>query len=404
MRDVYIGRQPIYGRSLDVVAYELLFRGGDVDHASFDEGDRATSQVILNAFTEIGLDRVVGERFAFLNLTRGFITGEYPLPLPHERVVLEVLENVPADEEVLEGLARLRASGYRIALDDFALAGHNRDLLDHADIVKVDCLGLGEAEIRRQVIELEPYAIELLAEKIETHEQFRVCRDLGFDLFQGYFLSRPNVIHERVLNANRINLLQLLAELQEPTTSFERVNELVSHDVALSYKLLRHINTAAYGLRRRIDSVRETLLYLGLDTVRSLSSLFLMAGVEDKPQELVRTAMFRGRMCELLARAAGGLDRHKAFTVGLFSNIDVIMDAPMDALLERLPLAPDLRAALLRREGPLGAILSSTLAYERGDWERVPCLELSRGRIKAAFLGAIEFVEEVDRDLRNLAA
>jgi len=174
--------------------------------------------------------------------------------------------------------------------------------------------------------------------------------------------------------------------------------------VALSYKLLRHINTASYGLRRRVDSVRETLLYLGLDTVKSLASLFLMASVDDKPQELVRTAMFRAKMCELLARTAGSFDRHKAFTIGLFSNIDVMMDGPMDALLERLPLAPDLRAALLRREGPLGEILSSTLAYERGDWERVPCLDLSRGRIKAAFLGAVEFVEGVDRDLVGIAA
>ena len=404
MKDVYIGRQPIYGRSLDVVAYELLFRGADVDHADFAEGDRATSQVILNAFTEIGLDRVVGERFAFLNLTRGFITGEYPLPVPNDRVVLEVLEDVSADDEVIEGLKRLKEQGYRIALDDFVLSTENRELLDHADIVKVDCLGQKDEAIQKQAEHLASYGVELLAEKIETQDQFRVCRELGFDLFQGFFLSRPNVIHDRVLNAHRMNLLQLLAELQEPTCCFERVSDLVSHDVALSYKLLRHINTASYGLRRRVDSVRETLLYLGLDTVKSLASLFLMASVDDKPQELVRTAMFRAKMCELLARANGTLDRHKAFTIGLFSNIDVMMDGPMDALLERLPLAPDLRAALLRREGPLGEILSSTLAYERGDWERVPCLDLSRGRIKSAFLGAVEFVEGVDRDLVGQAA
>jgi EAL and modified HD-GYP domain-containing signal transduction protein len=404
MKDVYIGRQPIYGRGLDVVAYELLVRGADVDHADFVEGDRATSQVILNAFTEIGLDRVVGERFAFLNLTRGFITGEYPLPVPHDRVVLEVLEDVEADDEVLAGLGRLKDQGYRIALDDFVLSTKNEELLQFADIVKVDCLGLEEDEIQRQVAQLAGYSVELLAEKIETQDQFRICRAIGFDLFQGFFLSRPNVIKDRVLSAHRVNLLQLLAELQEPGCSFERVNELVSHDVALSYKLLRHINTAAYGLRRRVDSVRETVLYLGLDTVKSLSSLFLMASVDDKPQELVRTAMFRAKMCELLARAAGSLDRHMAFTIGLFSNIDVMMDGQMDALLERLPLAPELRAALLGREGPLGEILSSTLAYERGDWERVPCLGLTRGRIKAAFLGAVQFVEGVDRDLVTLAA
>jgi EAL and modified HD-GYP domain-containing signal transduction protein len=404
MQDVFIGRQPIYARGLDVVAYELLFRGGDVDFAEFTEGDRATSQVILNAFTEIGLERVVGERLAFLNLTRGFITGEYPLPVPKEQVVLEVLEDVHADPEVLQGLRSLKDRGYRIALDDFVVNDLNRDLLPLADIVKVDVLALEPHEVRAQIEGLREFGVQLLAEKIETQEMFRACRDLGFDLFQGFFLSRPNVIKDRVLPANRVNLLHILAELHEPGCDLERVNELATHDVALSYKLLRHINTARFGLRREVESIRETLLYLGTENVRSLASLFLMASIDDKPHDLILTSMLRAKMCSSLATAHGALDPHQAFTVGLFSTLDAMMDAEMDAVLERLPLANDLRGALLRREGGLGEVLASTLAYERGDWERVPCLGLTRGQIKGAFLEAVEFVEDVDRELVRKAA
>ena len=404
MEDIYIGRQPIYGRNLDVYAYELLFRGGEGNSADFVEGDRATSQVILNAFTEIGLDRVVGERLAFLNLTRGFIIGEYPLPVPHDRVVLEVLEDVRSEEPVLAGLKRLKSLGYQIALDDFVCTEETSGLLPFADIVKVDCLDQDEEQIRAQLEPLRAYDVKLLAEKIETQEQFNSCRDLGFDYFQGFFLSRPNVICDKGMGPNRVNLLVLLAELQDPHITFERAHVIVSQDVALSYKLLRHINTVAYGLRRHIDSVRETLIFLGMDVIKNLASLFLLASLDDKPRDLLMTSMLRAKMCEMMARVHGRVDPNQAFTVGLFSTLDALMDAPMTAILERLPLVEELRVALLEREGVLGEILSSTLAYERGDWERVPCLGLSRGEIKAAFLSAVGWVDTVDRELFNLAA
>ncbi|MCZ6596770.1 MAG: hypothetical protein O7B99_03955, partial [Planctomycetota bacterium] len=181
MQDVYVGRQPIYGRGLDVYAYEILFRSGDVDHADFVEGDRATSQVILNTFSEIGLDRVVGERLAFLNVTRGFIIGEYPLPVPHDRVVLEVLEDILPEVEVVEGLKEMRRQCYTIALDDFVLTDSTEALLELGDIVKIDCLTLDPGEIQEQYELLKPYGLKLLAEKIETQDQFDACRSLGFE-------------------------------------------------------------------------------------------------------------------------------------------------------------------------------------------------------------------------------
>ena len=404
MQDIYVGRQPIYGRRLEVYAYELLYRGGPVDFADFEEGDRATSQVLLNAFTEMGVERVVGSRLAFVNLTRGFVIGEYPLPLPRSKVVLEVLEDVEADEEVVAGLRELRRQGYRIALDDFVHRPETEPLLALADIVKVDVLGLSAEEVRARVRLLRPYGPKLLAEKVETREQFEVCQEAGFDYFQGFFLARPSVLQGVGIPSSRLNLLRLLAELLDPESDIDRVQEIVSQDVTLSYRLLRHINAAKYGMPRRIESIRETVLYLGIPLVRNLASLFLLSHVDDTPHELLVISMMRGKMCELLARAAGRPGPHNYFTVGLFSTLDVLLGAPMSVVTAKLPLADDLRQALLERSGAPGEALACVTAYEQGDWSHVRCLGLPPAAIKKAFLDTLEWVEAVDRELLSAAA
>lgn len=404
MQDIYVGRQPIYGRRLEVYAYELLYRGGPVDFADFEEGDRATSQVLLNAFNEFGVERVVGSRLAFVNLTRGFIIGEYPLPLPRSKVVLEVLEDVPADEEVIAGLRALRKQGYRIALDDFIHCPATEPLLPLSDIVKVDVLGLSEEQILERVGLLRTYGPKLLAEKIESREQFEVCQEAGFEYFQGYFLARPSVLQGVSIPSSRLNLLRLLADLLDPDCAIDRVQEIVSQDVTLSYRLLRHINAAKHGLTRRIESIRETVLYLGLSLVRNLASLFLLSQLDDTPHELLVISMMRARMCENLARAARQPGAHQYFTVGLFSTLDVLLGAPMAAVLSKLPLAEEPRRALLEHTGPLGEALSCAIAYEQGNWDLVRCLSLPPGTIKTAFLDTVAWVEAVDRELLSDAA
>jgi EAL and modified HD-GYP domain-containing signal transduction protein len=403
LQDVFVGRQPIYGRDLRLYAYELLYRGGDVDYADFPEGDRATSRVLLNTFTEFGLDRVVGGHLAFVNLTRGFIIGEYPLPLPRDRVVLEVLESVLLDTEVLEGLERLKRSGFRLALDDFVYRDDLVPLLEMADIVKIDVLGLEPAQIAENVDLFRSFGVELLAEKVETRRQFDTCVEAGFDLFQGYFLAKPNVVQGSSIPASRMNLMRLLAELHDPDCDFDRIQTIVGQDVSLSYKLLRHINTAAYGLPRRIDSIRETVTYLGVGTVRNLASLFLLSNAGDTPHELIVTSLQRARMCECLARIAGEGDPQPFFTVGLLSALDALVGLPMPTVLSKLPLAPELQAAILDGEGHLGEALRCTIAYERGEWGGVSCFGLSRGAIKSAFLDTVEWVESVDAELRGAA-
>lgn len=260
------------------------------------------------------------------------------------------------------------------------------------------------ARCRARVEELRPYGPKLLAEKIETRDRYEICRDVEFDYFQGFFLARPRLLQSMSIPVSRVNLLQLLSELQDPACDMSRIQELVSQDVTLSYKLLRHINAATYGMPRRIESISETVVYLGQAMVSNLACLLMLSQIGDSPRELLVTAMLRAKMCENLAQAAQIEPSQRYFTVGLFSTLDALMSAPMAAILSKLPLVEELRVALLMRRGQLGEALRCTIAYERGDWDRVSCFGLTPGEIKSAFLDAVCWTEEADRELLSPAA
>ncbi len=402
--DAYVGRQPIFGRKLEVYGYELLYRAGHTDQAEFLEGDDATSQVLLNACCEIGLDRIVGQRRAFVNLTRAFVVGDHPIGLPPDSTVLEVLESVASDEEVRRGLERLKSAGYAIALDDYRADLASGGLADLADIIKLDCRAYTPEELGAEVARLRGLGLRLVAEKVETQEEFERCRDLGFDYFQGYFLSRPRLIHARTLPSNMVALLQLLSKLQDPDAELDEIQDLVAKDVTLSYRLLRHINSTAYALARPLSSVREAVIYLGLARVRNLASLFVLTRLEQKPPAILSTAMLRARACELLAIEAQFERPDAHFTVGMFSALDILMDCPLERVLEFLPLAPPLTAALVRHEGPMGKTLECALAYERADWENVRLDGVGPAAIREAYLSAAAWAEATSQQAQAIAA
>lgn len=397
MQDVFIGRQPIYDRQLAVHAYELLFRHNATNAAEFLNGDEATSRVILTTFTEIGLENIVGAQPAFINLTRGFILGRYPLPGLGGRLVLEVLEDIEVDQELVDGVARLAAQGFRIALDDFIYRPHLAPLVALADIVKIDLRALGREEVVRHVEVLRrEHRVQLVAEKVETQEEFDFCRDLGFDYFQGYFLCRPNVVQGRATPPNRLAALRLLAELQKPQIDFPELEQLIVQDVALTYRVLRYINSAFFGLRQKVESVHRAVVLLGIDALRTLASLIVLSRIDDKPHELLTTALLRAKMCELLSER----DAESAFTVGLFSMLDAMMDRPLEELLERLPLSDAVVTALLHRKGPLGRVLAAVVRYERGEFEALEAPAARGGPdLAGAYLQAVEYADGVAGNL-----
>ncbi|MEJ2508065.1 MAG: EAL domain-containing protein [Gammaproteobacteria bacterium] len=404
MQDVFIGRQPIYNHRLEVVAYELLFRSGDANHAAILDGDRATSQVILNTFTQFGLEQIVGEHLAFINLTRGFLLGTYPLPVLKDRVVLEVLEDIEVDDEVIRAVRHLAERGFTIALDDFIYHRDLQPLVDVAKYIKMDILAMDRGTVRDHVTLLKQHDVKLLAEKVESAEDFEFCRELGFDYFQGYFFCRPNVIRGQRAPIERSATLDLLARLQDPTTAPTELEALIVRDVALSYHLLRYVNAAHGGLDQTVDSIHRALNELGVQRVRTLATLIALARIEDKPQALLITALVRARMCEHLARRLepqlSERDSDAYFSVGVLSVLDAMLDMTMDEVLAAVPLQADLRQALLSYAGPLGPILHCVVAYDVGDWSEVPC-PLDVATVRQTYLAAVTWAEDAGRALTD---
>jgi len=395
MSDIYIGRQPIYDRKLNVYAYELLFRAASDNSASFTDGDQATTDVIVNTFLEIGLDNIVGNRLAFINLTRSFFVGEHTISLPKNRVVLELLEDIDADDEVIAGVKRLSDQDYTIALDDFIYHESLQPLVTLADLVKIDIMTLSRDEIRQHVNALRQHPLRLLAEKVETQEDFNFCMELGFDYIQGYFFAQPKVIRGQRLPNNRLAILKLLGRLQDPNITPEQLEELIAQDIAFSYRILRYVNSASLALPRKIESIHQAVVILGLQAIKSWTTLLAMSQVDNKPAELVVTAMVRGKMAEGLAKAMNAPQPESFFTVGLFSALNALMDNSMEEILTQLPLADHIAAALLHRRGIHGDILDCVLAYERGQWQNLGCSQLGTHKIRDCYLDALQWAGDV---------
>lgn len=398
MADIFIGRQPIYDRRHQLHAFELLYRPTRANESLVLDGDLATFEVILHTLTTIGLERLVGRHTAFINVTRNAILSGDLRVLPPDRVVLEVLEDVIADPEVLAALRKLVKRGFTLALDDFVLHEGSEPLLELADLIKLDILSSPPEEmeelVRRLRIRPRPSrGLRLLAEKIETRDQYLWCQKLGFDYFQGYFLCQPKLVGGRAIPTGRLHLIPLIAKLNQPEASLEEVEQLIIRDPSLSYKLLRYLNSAFFNLRHKVDTIHRAVIHLGLDNVRSWATLLVLASMDDDSDSLTATALTRAAMCRNLACHAELREPAAAFTVGLLSILDSLLQAPMDEIIPHLPLAENVSGALLERNGPYGPLLTLVLDYERGDWTAVENSGQEPAMVRDAYLQALAEVE-----------
>lgn len=359
-------RQPIFNRNLEVIAYELLFRSQESDITAVN-GDHASSHVIFYAFGEHKITDVIGPHQAFINFTRNLLIA--PPPLSPTQLVVEVLETVQADDAVIAGLKQLREAGYQIALDDFLLNENTKVLLEFADIVKIDVLALSEDDVRTHVEYLRKLKVKLLAEKVETYEMLERCKQQGFDYFQGYFLSRPQIIEGLKIDDNRTAILQLLAKLTSPMADFDDVVQTIAIDPTLSYKVLKLVNSASVGLRREINSLSHAVAMLGLNQIRNWAIFLLLISNNDKPRELCALSLSRAKWCELLGtRIYGRASGDVGFTVGLLSNLDAFLDMPMEQLTEKLHFSEQVKTALTNHSGKIGDILQLAILHEQGRW------------------------------------
>ncbi|MCW8853739.1 MAG: HDOD domain-containing protein [Gammaproteobacteria bacterium] len=393
MADIFVGKQPIYNQNLGVYGYELLFRSGHQNAASFDiaSADSATSTTIINSFMDMGLDKLVGNRKAFLNLTEYFLTDDNAMPLMPENVVLEVLEDIEVNKSLVRGLVGLKKRGFTIALDDYIYNPAHKPMLPLASIIKIDIMQLDEKELIKHVKQLSKYKASLLAEKIETLDEFEFCQDLGFEFFQGYFLSKPRIVKGESLPTNKLSLLNLLAILQNPDSDTEELEEAISFDVAISYKILKLINSAFFNTQSKIESIRQAIVMLGRNQLRSWASMLALSNLEDRPSEMMHLAMTRAKMCELLAEKAHQASQESYFTVGLFSALDILMERELVEVIKPLPLSEDVVAALLHKKGVIGEALKCVLAYEVSDFENAQFQNLSANDLFVANVEAVSW-------------
>lgn len=408
----FIARQPIFDRNLQVIAYELLFRRGLSQAFAEEDGDRATFTVMRESFLSTGISTLTDGKRAFINCTRDLLVGEYAFLFPKESIVVEVLETVCPDDEVIEACRRLRDAGYTLALDDFVKYDPAYDpLLELAEIVKVDFIELSSADRKELAEFLKGRGVKLVAEKVEDYEEQREALEFGYDYFQGNFFSRPVIVACDHLPESKRAAMQLLRAVNEEEIDFLEVDAIVKSDLALSYGLLRYINSAFFGLRQKVRSIKQGIVLLGSRNLRKWSSLVALSYLaDDQPSELVLTSLVRARMCEILAPKVGMAPQdQELFLLGMFSLIDTLLGRSMETILAGMHLGSGISDALLESTGPLSPVLTLILAYERGDWPTVEHLGHSFGVAEAtlyeSYYEAVDWAQHLLRgDLGQAAA
>jgi EAL and modified HD-GYP domain-containing signal transduction protein len=360
MTNVRIARQPILNGEQIVEGYELLYPRGEIDETL------AAARITIEALSEIGFERLVGTSRAWINITPGFVANDMVLNLPPERVVLELGPEMGQESATLERLTELRAAGYTLAADGFRVSPGPQPLLRIVDFVKLDMRELGAREVARHAFELRSLPVTLVACNVETGDDFKLAQAAGASLFQGFFFCRPHMLPGRRITPSRAAMLSLSSALQDPDAQLADLERVITNDVALSYRLLKYINSAYFSLRNEITSIKQALALLGLESLRRWATLSIFAEVGDQPRELLVTALIRARFCEIAGSSADGTPA-ELFTLGLFSVLDALTATPMYTAIADLPLAPTLHDALINHSGP-GRLLDSVIATEAGEF------------------------------------
>jgi EAL and modified HD-GYP domain-containing signal transduction protein len=392
--EVLLARQPILDGELTAVGYELLYREPGATEANVRDDERATARVSLNAMTEVDLERLVNNRRAWINVSREFVLGGLAQTFPHDRVVLELLEDQLVDQALIDAVTQLRRDGYLVALDDFTLTPDIEPLLSRVDIIKLDLRARGAEGLTDLAGKLAPHGVTLLGEKLEDHADFELARAAGCELFQGYFFCRPEPIEGMAVAPNRLALLKLAADVQDPAIDLAALDRLISTDVALSYRLLRYINSAYFSLREPVSTVMQAVTLLGIDSIRSWTTMMILAQIGGKPRELFVTALVRARFCQLAGEAPEG-PSSVLFSLGLFSVIDALTDQPMASVVQLLPFDPTMRDALVNRSGP-GRLLHAVEAMEAGEFRRAQSIVHNAPE---HYLEAVAWSDETSRHL-----
>ena len=381
----FLGRQPILDRNQEIVGYELLFRAAERNVAEFESYSQASASVITSALASFGIDEVLGGKLGFINVHLGLLLSEMLEVLPKDQTVLELLEFIELDEQVMERCRELKEIGFQLALDDHEFDASNSDIYGVVDIIKIDILQTGMDALPDIVHSLRKTPVKILAEKVETVEQFDICFRMGFDLFQGYFFERPVVLNKRRIDVSGMAMLKLLQQLTMDA-SLNEIEQTFKENPSLSYNLLRLVNSVALGMREKIKTLRHAIMILGTEHLRRWTQLSLFAGNDSRGlnNPLLEMAAVRGRLMEILVKQRNGTvvndeQSEAAFMTGILSLLEVLFETPMAEIISNLNLTDEVCQALLERSGPLGSMLILAEKLEVTDFDAVmPLLEQCR--------------------------
>jgi EAL and modified HD-GYP domain-containing signal transduction protein len=376
---VYLARQPIFDQQLRIYGYELLYRSSAEGGFDGTDATLATRHVLSNSLFGFGLDELLRGKLGFVNFPKELLGEDLSSVVPPQSIVIEVLETVEPDAGVAASCARLRSMGYRLALDDVRSGTPSLELAPFASIIKVDCRATTAAERRALCKAFQKPGVLMLAEKVETPEEFVQLKGEQFDLFQGYFFTRPVILSRREVPVMKLNYLQLIKEIHSPEIEFSQIEHLIKREASLCRRLLCYVNSAAFARRSYVATIRGALVLMGEDELRRWVSLAALPTLAtDRPGELVECAVLRARFCELLAPLAGlASRRQELFLMGMFSLLNAMVGRPLEELLQELHLPADICEALLAHQtAPCAPALvyRIVLASENGDWDTVAAL------------------------------
>jgi len=398
MQHVFVGRQPIFNSSLGVFAYELLFRSGEDNSAGMmNDNSEATSQTIFNSFLEIGLEKMVGNSFASINVDQEYLLNDNLLPVSPKNIILEISNIKILDDRFINIIQKLQKANYLIAVEDDVATSEMRRLVNHIDYVKIDVQKKTKKELFNSVKKLKKYDLKTIASKVETAHEYTTCLDLGFDYVQGYFLSQPRIVKGVAIPPNKLAVLHFLALINNEETELQDLSQAISSDVLMSYKLLKLINSAYFNMSTKVQSISQAIVMLGRNKLSSWASIMALSKLDGRPVEVIQIAMIRAKMCELLAQKMQMPNSEQYFTAGMFSSLELLLEMPLADILSELPLKDEINAALLHAEGPMGQAIECVKAAEVANWEDADFLSLERNEVELSCIEAIRWASTIGR-------
>ena len=394
--DVYVARQPIFDRQLNIYGYELLYRNDKQNFFPDIDDNQATVELIYNSFLVVGLKTLTEGRKAFINFSKELIDSDVAMLLPKEDIVVEVLERGDASIKTEEACSQISELGYTIALDDVMLDDNMLKLVEYANIVKIEFNVMPEEE---QIRLMKTYRkkLKFLAEKIETREEYQAALAMGYDYFQGYFFSKPTIINQTDIIALNGNVFEILEELNTEDPNYVVIADIIQRDLGLTYKLLMLTNTIKFGAKNQIHSIKHALSYLGINELYQWITLIMLKNLKNiENSEMIKLSIIRGKLMEQIAHELHlESEESEYFLVGMFSSIDVILNKNMQEALADIPLADKIKNSILNRNTTIGRMLDFVIAYENADWDRIvsqyPINEIGEGKFLTMYVDALKW-------------